>query len=184
VAEDKFHSLMNLIDHNRYRVCAAILCAALVCIAVFCVSCSSITPGLAGNDKVDRATLIAQAKEIESDLTAQALELEAEQKNVQAKMLAVQGRLDDGLTDLDRQDATKARLLQLTIKTVSDAAQGNPIDVAASIGALGMLAAGLMGIGSTMDSRRKDKVITDLKNGKPVEVPETKLPHPGQPPAA
>ena len=184
MAEDKFHSLMNLIDHNRYRVSAAILCAALVCIAVFCVSCSSVTPGLAGNDKVDRATLVAQAKEIESGLTAQALELEAQQKNVQAKMLALQGRLDDGLAHLDRQDAAKTKLLQLTIKTVSDAAQGNPIDLAASIGALGLAVGGLMGVGSMMDSRRKDKVITDLKNGKPLEVAETKLPQPGQAPAA
>jgi len=89
-------------------------------------------------------------------LTAQAAEL-------QAKIASAQFRIDAGLDDLDRQNAARSELLGLTIRTVSAAAQGNPIDLAATIAGLGVVGAGLLGLGKRYDTKRKDIVIAGLK---------------------
>jgi len=91
-------------------------------------------------------------------LTAQAAEL-------QAKIASAQSRIDAGLDDLDRQNAARSELLGLTIRTVSAAAQGNPIDLAATIAGLGVVGAGLLGLGKRYDTKRKDVVIANLKSG-------------------
>ena len=71
-------------------------------------------------------------------------------------------RVAAGLEDLARQDAFKAELLD-TIGVVAIGATEGTLNPAAlvpiGIGLLG----GALGLGTSADNRRKDKVITDLK---------------------
>ncbi|HUW31046.1 MAG TPA: hypothetical protein VM223_05485 [Planctomycetota bacterium] len=87
----------------------------------------------------------------------------AQAAELQAKMISAQSRIDAGLDDLDRQNAARSELLGLTIRTVSAAAQGNPVDLAATIAGLGVVGAGLLGLGKRYDTARKDIVIAGLK---------------------
>ena len=87
----------------------------------------------------------------------------AQAAEMQAQITSAQSRIDAGLDDLEYQNAARSKLLGLTIRTVSAAAQGNPVDVAATLAALGAITAGLFGLGKKYDKTRADQVILDLK---------------------
>jgi len=65
--------------------------------------------------------------------------------------------VEQAVTDLDRQDAFKAKLAEIGIAV----AQGGTID---PIGA-GVTLLGILGLGAVADNRKKDSIIKTLQNG-------------------
>jgi len=164
---DAVHSVINWIDHNRYTVASVLIFLLTFGIVVSLTGCESATTGLAvaadgSTPKVSRSEFQRQALVGEKDFAVKRIELDGQVATFNEEIKAFNERVQAGLEDLDRQDAFKTELLD-TIGVVAIGATEGTLNPAAmvpiSIGLLG----GALGLGTSADNRRKDKVITDLK---------------------
>jgi len=165
---DILHKLMNWIDHNRYTVLSIVLFILTMGAVVAMTGCESTTIGLvaasegAPPEKVTRSEFQRQALLTEKDFTVQRLQLDMQSAAFNEEVKAFNQQVQAGLEDLQRQDEFKQQLLDTVGIVAVGAADGslNPASlVPIGIGLLG----GALGLGTSADNRRKDKLITDLK---------------------
>jgi hypothetical protein len=165
---DVMHKVMNWIDHNRYTFLSIVFFIAAMSAVVAMTGCESTTAGLvAANDgtppqKVARSEFQRQALVTEKDFTVRRLELDMQSAAFNEEVKAFNQQVQAGLDDLQRQDEFKQQLLDTVGIVAVGAADGtlNPASlVPIGIGLLG----GALGLGTSADNRRKDKLITDLK---------------------
>ncbi len=108
----------------------------LICIiALVIYGCDSTVKSILTDRKVTRAEL----------------HLELEQEVARLTLAA-----ETAIANLDRQDAIKSKLFEIGI-VVASGGTVNPVGIATSI-------IGLLGVGAVIDNKRKDNVITALKN--------------------
>jgi len=164
---DAFHTVLNWVDHNRYTL-ASILVFILTMSIVFAMTgCESATTGLtAATDgsapKVSRSEFTQQALVGEKDFAVRRIELDSLAAKFNEEVAAFNQRVQAGLDDLASQDEFKQQLLDTIGSVAMGASDGtlNPMAlVPIGIGLLG----GALGLGTSADNRRKDKIITDLK---------------------
>ena len=163
---DFLKPVIRWVDHNRYLTLGLVL---LVAVLGWSFGCESLTKSLTdGGADVDRAAFVAEAEELQAGLEKDAISLAArhtaEVAELEADLKSGEAKIAIGLDDLNRQDEQRRQLIDFVGTLVTSAAAGtfNPataITGAASLGAL------LLGGGAVADNRRKDRVITTLKNG-------------------
>jgi hypothetical protein len=159
---DVVHAVANWLDHNRYTLAAVLVFILTMGVVVAMTGCESTTPGLMNTTKVTRAEFERQTLVGEKDFAVKRIELDAQVAAFNEEVAAFNQRIQAGLNDLARQDAFKTELLD-TLGTVAIGASDGTLNpmalVPIGIGLLG----GALGLGTSADNRRKDKVITDLK---------------------
>jgi len=164
---DVFHSVLKWIDHNRYTIVSVLVFLLTMGIVVSITGCQSTTAGLTAATggtvtKVNRSEFEQQAMVGETELAIRRIELDGSVAAFNEEVKAFNQRIQTGLDDLQQQDEFKQQLLD-TIGTVAIGASDgtlNPMTlVPIGIGLLG----GALGLGTSADNRRKDKVITNLK---------------------
>lgn len=168
--KDFLHNLLKHIDYNRWTY--ILLALTLVGSALF-VGCqpttnSILTPG----KKVDALALQNEVLSRQLDLASQKATLEAGMTSYNAAIAQLNGQIEASVADLERQDALRQQFLDLTGQGLVAAANGalNPAEfILPGLSLLGLA----FGVGKTVDSRRKDVVISDLK-GKNNELLLTK----------
>ncbi len=166
---DTVHSVFNWIDHNRYTVASVLVFILTMGIVFSLTGCQSQTLGLAASsdgstEKVSRSEFQRQALVGEKDFAVKRIELDSMTAAFNEEVNVFNQRVETGLEDLDRQDAFKAELMETIGVVAIGATEGtlNPASlVPVGIGLLG----GALGLGTSADNRRKDKVIGDLKIG-------------------
>ncbi|HPC65345.1 MAG TPA: hypothetical protein P5175_06220 [Anaerohalosphaeraceae bacterium] len=165
--DDVLHSVFNWLDHNRYTVASVVIFILTMSIVVSMTGCESATTGLSvaadgTAPKVSRSEFERQALVGEKDFSVKRIELDGQVAAFNEEVNAFNERVQTGLDDLTRQDEFKQQLLD-TIGVVAIGATDGTLNPAAlvpiGIGLLG----GALGLGTSADNRRKDKVITDLK---------------------
>lgn len=164
---DVVHAVTNWLDHNRYTFAAVLLFILTMAVVAGLTGCESLTPSLSTTEdgtavKVNRSEFQRQALIGEKDFAVKRIELDAQTAAFNAEIAAFNERVQAGLDDLQRQDEFKQQLLDTIGSVAIGASDGtlNPMAlVPIGIGLLG----GALGLGTSADNRRKDKVITDLK---------------------
>jgi hypothetical protein len=165
--KDRLHNVLKFVDHNRYTVTAAVIFILMMGFVVSLTGCEAMTPGLAESKegtspKVTRAEFVRQAMMGEKDIAIRRIELEAQLAAFNEEIKTFNVRVAAGQEDLLRQEEFKQRLLDTVGLVAMSATEGtlNPAAlVPIGIGLLG----GALGLGTSADNRRKDKVITTLK---------------------
>ena len=164
---DAVHTVLNWLDHNRYTVMSMLVFILTMGVVVGLTGCESTTSGLVttadgGNFTVSRSEFQRQALVGEKDFAVRRIELDGLAAKFNEEVKAFNERIQAGLDDLARQDEFKQQLYD-TIGVVAIGATEGTLNPAAlvpiGIGLLG----GALGLGTSADNRRKDKVITDLK---------------------
>jgi len=166
---DVVHNVLKWLDHNRYTVTSVLLFILAMGIVVGMTGCQSATMGLAvsadgSTGPVSRSEFERQALVGEKDLAVRRIELDGQVAAFNEEVATFNERVQLGLDDLQRQDAFKAELFDTLGVVAIGAAEGtlNPTAlVPIGIGLLG----GALGLGTSADNRRKDKVIGNLKTG-------------------
>lgn len=164
---DVLHSVFNWLDHNRYTVASVLVFILTMGIVVGLTGCESATTGLAvaadgTASKVSRGEFQRQSLVGEKDFAVKRIELDGLAAAFNEEIKAFNERIQAGLDDLQRQDEFKQQLFDTIGVVAMGATEGtlNPTAlVPIGIGLLG----GALGLGTSADNRRKDKVITDLK---------------------
>lgn len=164
---DAVHAVMNWIDHNRYTLASVLVFILTMGIVVSMTGCESVTTSLSvaadgTATKVSRSEFERQALVSEKDFAVKRIELDGLAATFNEEVKAFNERIQAGLADLQRQDEFKQQLFDTIGVVAMGATEGtlNPTAlVPIGIGLLG----GALGLGTSADNRRKDKVITDLK---------------------
>ena len=169
---DLLHSITNWIDHNRYTVASILVFMVTLGIVVSLTGCESTTPSLAatiadGNTvKVTRSEFQQQAMLGEKDFAIRRIELDGMVAVFNEEAAAFNERVQAGLEDLMQQDLFKQQLLETIGGVAVSATEGTMNPTAMVPIAIGLLG-GALGLGTSADNRRKDKVISTLKVDQP-----------------
>lgn len=165
--KDMLHKVFNWMDHNRYTLLSVLIFIILMGMVVSLAGCESVTLGLSAQAdgspaKVTRSEFERQALATEKDFALRRIELDSLVAQFNEEIKAFNEQVQAGLDDLARQDQFRGQILD-TIGLVATSATEGTLNPAAlvpiGIGLLG----GALGLGTSADNRRKDKVITDLK---------------------
>lgn len=165
---DLLHSALKWLDHNRWTFFSIVACILIFAAFVGVAGCESTTAALfAPTDgsaaaKIDRAEFARQADTAQKDLALRRVAIDADLAAYNEEVKAFNQRVDAGLEDLDRQDEFRAEILNTVSLVAANAAGGtlNPVSlIPIGVGLLG----GALGLGAAADNRRKDRLITDLK---------------------
>ena len=167
MTKDMVHNTLKWIDHNRYAVASVLVFILAMGLVLQVTGCQAMTAGLitttdGAAPQVSRAEFQRQALIGEKDFAVQRIELDAQIAAFNEEVRAFNERVAAGLDDLQRQDEFKQQLLE-TVGLIAVSATEGTLNPAAlvpiGIGLLG----GALGLGTSADNRRKDKVSTDLK---------------------
>ena len=162
---DFFSPVLKWIDHNRWLTVGIVL-SVVVCSWGF--GCESMTKSLSGEDDVDRARFTAEIADVQAGLERDAVALqakhEAEIATLEAAVKSGEAKIAIGLDDLNQQDEQRQRIFEFVGSLVTAAAAGTVNPATLIAGAVPIVAT-LVGGGAVIDNRRKDKVITTIKNG-------------------
>jgi len=163
---DLLHKLTKWIDQNRYKSIGFVLVVAVTVAAASCQSetASIVDPGV----KVERDVLETEVITVKNDLAKQKISLDAAVALFNADAAASGEKISVAVADLDRQDATRTELINMAGAFATSAVTGGQVNPAAVIGAIITAAGVFLGGGAALDSRRKDKVIADLKKPKAI----------------
>ena len=164
---DVVHTALNFMDHNRYTIASVLVFVLAMGLVVHLTGCQARTTGLVTTadgqtPKVSSAEFQRQALVGEKDFAVQRIELDGQIAAFNEEVKTFNERVAAGLEDLQRQNEFKQQLLETVGMVAVSATEGtlNPTAlVPIGIGLLG----GALGLGTSADNRRKDKVITDLK---------------------
>jgi hypothetical protein len=165
--KDLLHNVFNWMDHNRYTIASALIFILTMGIVVSLAGCESATLGLAASTdgapvEVSRSEFERQALVGEKDFSIRRIELDSLVAKFNEEVKAFNQRVQAGLDDLARQDEFRQQIVD-TIGLVATSATEGSLNPAAlvpiGIGLLG----GALGLGTSADNRRKDRVITNLK---------------------
>jgi len=158
---DVVHTAAKAIDYNRYASLATLI--IVVCAVMFYTGCESTTASLnAPSEKVTRAEFESEAVVVGVDFATREAMLTAQVTALNAEIGAYNMLIDAGRADLQRQDEIKAEIVALLGQTAQGAADGTLNPVALIPFVVGLAGAAL-GIGSSLDNRRKDAKIAELK---------------------
>ncbi|HRT88238.1 MAG TPA: hypothetical protein P5296_16650 [Anaerohalosphaeraceae bacterium] len=172
---DLLHSALKWLDHNRWTFFSIVVFAVMLAAFIGIAGCQSTTASLfapadgSAAAKIDRSEFMRQAGIVQKDLAVKRVAIDAELAAYNEEVKAFNGRVDAGLEDLDRQDEFRAQIVDTVGLIASSAAGGtlNPVSlIPIGVGLLG----GALGLGAAADNRRKDKLITDLKQPSSVQV--------------
>lgn len=166
---DAVHSIFNWMDHNRYTVASVLVFLLTLGIVTSLTGCQSATTGLTvaadgSTQKVTRSEFQQQALVCEKDFAIRRIELDGLMAAFNEEIKAFNQRVSTGLEDLARQDSCKAELLDSIGVVVIGATEESLSPTALLPIGIGLLG-GALGLGTSADNRRKDKVIGDLKTG-------------------
>lgn len=164
---DILNTTLKWLDHNRWTVVSMVMFIFMIAAVTGISGCESTTaslkPGPEGKlARVTRDEFNLQVNESEKDLAVQRVQLDAEVEKFNQEIAAFNDRVEAGIEDLDRQDKFRRELLDTAGLLATEAAGAgiNPVSlVPIGIGLLGTS----LGLGTSADNRRKDKVISDLK---------------------
>ncbi len=165
---DLWHSVLKWLDYNRWTFVSIIVFAIMLAAFIGIAGCQSTTaPLFAPTDgsaaaKIDRSEFMRQASTADKELSLKRVAIDAKLAAYNEEVKAFNERVDAGLEDLDRQDEFRAEILNTVSLVAANAAGGtlNPVSlIPIGVGLLG----GALGLGAAADNRRKDKLITDLK---------------------
>jgi hypothetical protein len=165
--KDVVHTVLNFIDHNRYAVASVVVFILAMGLVLQVTGCKAMTAGLVTTadgaaPQVSRTEFQRQALIGEKDFAVQRIELDAQIAAFNEEVRAFNERVAVGLDDLQRQDEFKQQLVE-TVGLIAVSATEGTLNPAALIPiGIGLLG-GALGLGTSADNRRKDKVITDLK---------------------
>ncbi len=164
---DFVNRTLKWLDHNRWTVVSMVVFIFMMAAVTGISGCESTTaslkPGPEGQiAKVTRDEFNLQVNEAQKDLAVERVQLDAEVSKFNREIEAFNQRVEAGIEDLDRQDEFRRELLDTAGLFAAEAAGAgiNPVSlVPIAIGLLGTS----LGLGTSADNRRKDKVITELK---------------------
>ncbi|HUT57007.1 MAG TPA: hypothetical protein VNA25_03920 [Phycisphaerae bacterium] len=163
--KDLWNAIVKWVDHYRYTFLGILLAAAVLAGTLGVVGCDSSTVSLTDpSKKITREELYREVVVIDTELRLERIEIEAATQKLNEAITKYNAELADAQADLDRQDAVKAKLLEFAATLAMQGATGaiNPaVLIPLGVGVLGSI----LGVGSALDSRRKDKVITAIKSG-------------------
>ena len=164
---DVVHAVLKVVDHNRYAVASVLVFILAMGLVLNLTGCKAMTAGLVTTAEgtatpVSRTEFERQALVGEKDFAVQRIELDAQIAAFNEEVRAFNERVAAGLDDLTRQEEFKQQLVE-TVGLIAVSATEGTLNPAAlvpiGIGLLG----GALGLGTSADNRRKDKVITNLK---------------------
>lgn len=164
---DVVHTVLNFVDHNRYAVASVLVFILAMGLVLNLTGCQATTAGLittadGQTPKVSIAEFQRQALVGEKDFAVHRIELDAQIAAFNEEVKTFNDRVAAGLDDLTRQEEFKQQLVDTLGMVAVNVTEGtfNPTAlVPIGIGLLG----GALGLGTSADNRRKDKVITNLK---------------------
>ena len=166
--KDVLHSITNWIDHNRYTVASILMFIVALGIIFSLTGCESTTTALAATTedatvvKVTRSEFEHQALVGDKDFAIRRIQLDGLVAVFNEEVAAFNAQVQAGLEDLLRQDQFKQQFLE-TVGGVAISATEGTLNPAALLPiAIGLLG-GALGLGTSSDNRRKDKVISTLK---------------------
>ena len=166
--KDLLHSITNWIDHNRYTVASILVFMVALGIIFSLTGCESTTTALAATTedaavvKVTRSEFQHQALVGEKDLAIRRIELDGLVAVFNEEVAAFNAQVQAGLEDLLRQDLFKQQFLETVGGVAISATEGTLNPTALLPIAIGLLG-GALGLGTSADNRRKDKLISTLK---------------------
>jgi hypothetical protein len=156
---DLFHRIVRWIDHNRWNVLCLIVAAAIIAAGI---ACRPRTQSLTGNGQLTYEQFEAEAIAKAGTLAEQRVALTAAVEAFNARAGTFEQQVQRGREDLQRQAKIHAQLIELLGGAATNALSGNFSPQAFIVPGLSLLAAAF-GVGKTLDNRRKDRVIRDLK---------------------
>ena len=158
--KDGMSSMLKFVDHYRYTI----LSIVLVCLVMgFSLGCESTTTSLRDPSKtVSAQGLQYEAMQITGELQSDRATIDAmiAEHNAQVEMFNAQVELAQA--DLEQKEAVKAELFAIGGSVLTSAIEGtvNPVSLVGT----GLTALALLGgIGASVDNRRKDAKISQLK---------------------
>ena len=166
--KDVLHPITNWIDHNRYTVASILMFMVTLGIVVSLTGCESTTGALAATTedaaalKVTRSEFENQVLLSEKDFAIGRIQLDGMVAIFNEEVAAFNAQVQAGLEDLLRQDLFKQQLLETVGGVAISATEGTLNPTALLPIAIGLLG-GALGLGTSADNRRKDKVISTLK---------------------
>lgn len=167
--QDLWHQITNRLDHNRGSALGIGLGIIVVLGAFFTPGClEPKTRSLKDSTvQVTEIEFLVEAKEVKNTLLAQMGVLSVEMDAMEKEVLLFETRTDIGLADIEDQRAGYVTVLE-TLEAISMQAAAGTLNPVAFIPAAFGIAGLLFGVGKGYDNRRKDALITELKNGNKV----------------
>ena len=165
---DALHSITNWIDHNRYTVLSVLMFIVALGIIFSLTGCESTTGALAATTgdgvalKVTRSEFEHQALVGDKDFAIRRIQLDGLAAVFNEEVAAFNAQVQAGQEDLLRQDLFKQQFLETVGGVAISATEGTLNPTALLPIAIGLLG-GALGLGTSADNRRKDKVISTLK---------------------
>ena len=165
---DVLHSITNWIDHNRYTVASILVFMVALGIIFSLTGCESTTTALAATTedaavvKVTRSEFEHQALVGEKDFAIRRIELDGLVAVFNEEVATFNAQVQAGLENLVRQDLFKQQFLETVGGIAISATEGTLNPTALLPIAIGLLG-GALGLGTSADNRRKDKLISTLK---------------------
>lgn len=162
--KDIWNRLFKWLDHYRFTALGILLAVVVVVAGLALVGCESKTTSLVDPDReITRDQLRREVVAVDTEIRLERVEIEAASERLNEQITKYNDSLEAASADLDEQDAVKAAILEFAAQLALQGASGtlNPAAlIPLGVGVLGSV----LGIGSALDSRRKDKVITTLKS--------------------
>ena len=166
--KDVLHPITNWIDHNRYTALSILMFIVVLGLVVSLTGCESATGALAATTedgaalKVTRSEFEHQALGGEKDFAIRRIQLDGLAVVFNEEVAAFNAQVQAGLEDLLRQDLFKQQFLETVGGVAVSATEGTLNPTALLPIAIGLLG-GALGLGTSADNRRKDKLISTLK---------------------
>jgi len=171
--KDWVHNLLkkieSAIDHNRWTALAVVL---WLLFSAVLIGCSATTIGPLSGEPVTRQRFDVEVGAATSALKAEQIQLLARMEEHNEKIAALNAAVELGYEDLERQEAMRAQLIELTAGLATSVVAGT-ITPAGIINAI-VTAGALLGVvGVAADNRRKDVKIDALKTERTSTVVRT-----------
>lgn len=165
---DLLHTVVKWAEHNRWLVLSLVVALAL---SSWIIGCQPKTTSLLDPDKqVPAATLEREAVVIEAGLAKQVATLRQLEAAYNADVVKMNASIEMAQADIKRQVELRLKFIEVLGGIGSAVASGGltaPAAVGSAVQVLTLLAAG----GLAFDTRRKSKVIGELKNDNPEGEP-------------
>lgn len=159
---DIWHKTLNFLDHHRY-LCAALALVFFCCAGLLYGGCSRTLSLMPGNEEVSRDKFIREAEMISSNLSKQRLELETDMTKFNTEVELHNALIQAGLTDLNHQDQVRADIIN-TVSIIATETAAGSFNPAALIPLVIGVAGSMVGIGTSLDKFRTDKLLKTAKN--------------------
>ncbi len=159
--KDFLSAFLKSVDRYRYTFIGGLLAVILIGASI---GCHSETASLFGTgDKVTSQGLIIEVTKITGDLASEKIALDSAIKQYNNKVTVFNAQIEAAQADIEKQDEVRTELFNIAGSVVTAYASGG-VNAAAVVGT-GITALGLLlGVGASVDNRRKDKKIKSLKN--------------------